>query len=239
MKPFLVIRTGGTFPEFTKIRGDFEHWTAEAMGLDTDEWQCVNVQAGERLPDPGDFAGCAITGSHDMVTDSSLEWIEQTAHWIRNAVEAELPMVGICFGHQLMAYALGGQAGFHADGPEIGTFDIELTDAADNDPLFKNTPRLFSGHTTHYQCALSLPPNAVLLAHSDHEPHQAFRVGEHAWGIQFHPEFDAEGMRYYVVQQATTIEEHGGTVNELLSDIRETPESTRIMKEFVAYCKNR
>lgn len=236
MKPFLIIKTGGTFDEFTKRRGDFEHWAGASMGLTTKEWESVNVQAGEKLPNPGRYAGCVITGSHDMVTDEK-DWIRTTADWIRTAADVGLPMVGICFGHQLLAMAFGGEAGFHPDGPEIGTMDIHLTDAAADDPIFSYLPSQFPGHATHYQCALSIPSGAVLLAASDHEPHQAFRYGNHVWGIQFHPEFDAEAMRYYVVQQAEKIEEHGGNVDALLSNVKETRKSAGIMVKFVEYCR--
>lgn len=238
MKPFLIIKTGGTFEDFTPSRGDFEHWTARAMGLADNEWESVHVQGGEPLPDPSQYAGCAITGSHDMVTED-MDWIHATSDWIRGAAKAGLPLFGICFGHQLLAMTFGGQAGFHPHGPEIGTMEISLADTAEEDPLFSKLPRIFPGHTTHYQCALDLPDGAVCLASSEHEPHQAFRYGQHVWGVQFHPEFDAEATRYYIVQQAGVIEEHGGSVNDLLCGVQETPQSTGLMKYFVEYCRER
>lgn len=237
MKPFLIIKTGGTFPEFSRRHDDFEHWTAQAMGLGPDEYHCINVQSGQTLPSWDTFAGCAITGSHDMVTDTSHDWIEATATWIRQSVDSGLPMIGICFGHQLLARVLGGQAGFHHNGPEIGTKEIALADAAGDDPIFSQLPSRFLGHTTHYQCALSLPQEAILLATSEHEPHQAFRFGDHVWGVQFHPEFSAEAMRYYITQQAETIMEHGGDVRSLLASVGETPESSAVMQHFAQYCR--
>lgn len=235
-KPFLIIRTGGTFPDCTARRGDFEDWTVSAMGLYVDDCRIVNVQAGEQLPAPDDFCGCTVTGSHDMVTDGNLDWIENTAAWLRDAVAGGLPVFGICFGHQLLAHALGGKAGFHPEGPEIGTMDITLTDEADTDPLFSCLPTCFPGHTTHYQAALALPDGACLLARSAHEPHQAFRYGKHAWGVQFHPEFQAEDMRTYIVRQADAIREHGGNVESLLCNVKETPDSTDLLARFVDYC---
>lgn len=237
MKSFLIIKTGGTFPDYIDKHDDFEDWTAAAMGLAPGQWDCINVQAGEKLPQPGEYAGIVLTGAHEMVTDD-LEWIHETARWVKEAVESNHPMLGICFGHQLMALALGGEAGFHCDGPEIGTMKIRPNDNTSDDPIFSLLSAEFPGHTTHYQCALTLPPKAVLLCASDHEPHQAFRVGEHAWGVQFHPEFDAEAMRLYIARQEKTIVEHGGNVTELLSGVRQTEESTNLMKEFVKYCRN-
>lgn len=238
MKPFLIIKTGGTFEDFTCKRGDFEHWTARAMGIKSPQWECVHVQSGATLPDPTKYAGCVITGSHDMVTEDH-EWIHATSKWIRDAAETGLPIMGICFGHQLLAMTFGGEAGFHPDGPEIGTMDITCTEAASQDPLFSHLPTIFPGHNTHYQCALTLPPGAVLLASSDHEPHQAFRYGDNVWGVQFHPEFDAEAERCYIAQQTDVIEEHGGNVDALLSNVQETPASTNLMKRFVEYCREK
>ena len=108
MKQFLIIKTGSTFEGITRTRGDFEDWTAETMGLEGDEWLSINVQIGETLPDPDDVIGCVITGSHDMITNDT-DWILATTRWVREAVKADLPMIGICFGHQLMANALGGK----------------------------------------------------------------------------------------------------------------------------------
>jgi len=237
MKPFLIIRTGGTFPETIKQRGDFEDWTAASMGLDESDYRVINVQADEPLPSPEEFVGCAITGSHDMVTDEALTWVLPAIEWIKQAMAADLPIIGICFGHQLLAHALGGEAGFHPNGPEIGTFEISLTDAAADDPLFSQTPTSFHGHTTHYQCARTLPETATLLAASKHEPNQAFRLGRHTWGVQFHPEFMAEDMRTYIDRQADTIKEQGGDVDELLRTVTDTPESTELMVRFVDYCR--
>jgi GMP synthase (glutamine-hydrolysing) len=237
MNPFLIMRTGGTFPETINNRGDFEDWTAASMGLDKADYHVVDVQAGEPLPSPDEFAGCAITGSHDMVTDKSLTWVTPAMEWIKQAMAADLPIIGICFGHQLLAHALGGEAGFHPNGPEIGTFEISLTEAAASDPLFSQTPTSFHGHTTHYQCARKLPGGATLLAASKHEPNQAFRMGKHIWGVQFHPEFKAEDMRTYIDRQADIIREHGGNVDDLLCAVTDTPESTELMMRFVDYCR--
>lgn len=238
MKPFLIIKTGGTFADYAVTNGDFEDWTARAMGLENGQYEVVNVQAGEPLPSPADYAGCVMTGSHDMVTDKA-GWMNRTGLWVAEAVAAGLPLIGICFGHQLMAEVLGGESGFHPDGPEIGTMEIRLTGEAAADPLFSLLPQTFPGHATHSQCALRLPAEAVLLAASDHEPHQAFRFGDCAWGVQFHPEFDAEATRHYVREQKGKILANGDDVEALLKGVRETPESTGLMAKFVEFCRER
>jgi len=238
MNKFLIVRTGGTFPDYAEKRKDFEHWTAEGMGLADNQWQCVNVQAGEPLPDPAGFAGAAVTGSHDMVTDDA-RWIHDAKAWICRAVDAGLPLLGICFGHQLMADALGGKAGDHPDGVEIGTADITLTAEAGADPLLGGLPPVFKGHVTHFQTAHQLPPGAVLLATGTHDPHQSFRVGGHAWGVQFHPEFDAPAIRHYIDMREAELSELGRDVAGIRATVCDTPESASLLEKFAEYCRKR
>lgn len=235
MQRFLIIKTGGTFPDYAGKHDDFEHWTARAMALAPEQWDCVDVRLSEPLPDPDRYAGSVITGSHDMVTDE-YPWIATTGEWICQAVADNHPLMGICFGHQLMAQALGGEAGYHPDGPEIGTVPVILSPEAKDDPLFAELPKTFPAHVTHSQCALTLPPESVLLARSDHEPHQAFRVGQCAWGVQFHPEFDAPATRHYVRMQAEKLEAMGLDATTVESSVTRTPESTELLKKFAAMC---
>lgn len=238
MQRFLIVKTGGTFADYAAERGDFEDWTALGMGLADDDWTSVDVQAGAALPDPAEYAGAVITGSHDMVTDDS-PWIADTAEWIRQAAAAGLPLFGICFGHQLLADALGGRADYHPGGLEIGTADITRTRASGDDPLFRELPEVFPGHVTHAQTALKLPEGAVLLATGSHDPHQAFRVGENIWGVQFHPEFDAPAIREYIARREPDLAAAGRSAAAIRATVRDTPESASLLKRFADYCRAR
>eukprot|EP00831_Metopus_contortus_P002637 TRINITY_DN10970_c0_g3_i1.p2 TRINITY_DN10970_c0_g3~~TRINITY_DN10970_c0_g3_i1.p2 ORF type:complete len:239 (+),score=50.51 TRINITY_DN10970_c0_g3_i1:137-853(+) len=235
MKKILIIKTGGTFADFAAAQGDFEHWTVNGMGIAPDQWECVNVQTGEHLPDPAGYAGCVLTGSHDMVTDRS-PWMMETEAWIRRSVDAGLPMLGICFGHQIMADALGGEAGFHPEGLEMGTVDIYLTEEGSKDALLGPLSSPFKANMAHSQTVLKLPENAVLLAKGTHEPHQCFRVGKHAWGIQFHPEFNTDVIRMYEKEQRKRASAAGGDTDSFSIVAEDTPEVTSILKRFAAYC---
>jgi len=234
-KTFLIVKTGGTYAEYAAAHGDFEQWTARNMGLAPDQWTSVDVRTGASLPEPGGFAGVAVTGSHDMVTDD-LPWIEPTARWIARAVAADVPVFGICFGHQLMAHALGGESGYHPDGPEIGTVPVTPTPAAADDPLFSALPTPFPAHVTHSQTALRLPPGAALLARSAHDPHQAFRLGRCAWGVQFHPEFDEDITRVYTRAQADELRKMGQDPAAVEADVRPTPEAAGLLTAFARFC---
>src|SRR5690606_2484463 len=118
--------------------------------------------------------GAVLTGSGAMVTDR-LDWSEATAEWLRGAVAAGLPLLGICYGHQLLADALGGRVADHPDGREVGTIEVERLAAADGDALFDAAPARFRAHATHEQSVLELPPGAVALASSAHDANQAVR----------------------------------------------------------------
>lgn len=195
--PLVIVKLGDTFEALRAQRGDFEHWIADGLDTRTLPLLVVDPRRGDALPDPDQVAGVVVTGSHAMVSNRE-PWSEATAAWLAQLVARDTPVLGICYGHQLLAHALGGEAGNHPRGVEIGTVTVTLDEAAATDPLLHGLPAQFPAHTVHWQSALRLPEGAVRLAGSAHEPVQAFRVGGHAWGVQFHPEFDAEAMRGYI-----------------------------------------
>src|SRR5690606_32543938 len=159
----------------------------------------LDIRQAPTLPAADALAGVVVTGSHSMVSDRE-PWSERAAEWLRVLTGAGVPVLGICYGHQLLAHAFGGTVGYRPGGIEIGTGDITLTESARDDALFRETPPVFAAQLVHRQSVLQLPEQAVLLARGDDEPYQAFRIGERAWGVQFHPEFSAGAMRGYLAQ---------------------------------------
>lgn len=141
--------------------------------------------------------------------------------------------MGICYGHQLLAHACGGVVNVNPAGLEIGTKEITLADDANKDLLLGELPATFPAQLIHYQSVRSLPEGAQLLAHSDIEPHQAFRIGSYAWGVQFHPEFSATAMRGYITQLQAKLEDH----ESLLAKVEATPAATSLLRRFAAISK--
>ena len=232
MKHLFIMKVGTTFPNTLKQFGDFDAWTKDALGETELDIQIVDAEHGEPLPDIGDCAGVAVTGSHDMVTDN-LPWSAAMETWIRGLLNAGAPFFGICYGHQLLAKAAGGKVGFHPGGKEIGTVSVYKLAEAENDPIFENLPGTFLAHTTHAQTVLELPPDAVCLAANDFEPHHAFRVGNAAWGVQFHPEYSAAIMTSYIEEQAEELAKAGREIRPILNTVRETPEAASVARQFV------
>lgn len=131
------------------------------------------------MPDPDSQTVAVMTGSWAMVTDR-LAWSEKTAAWIRSAMAVEMPLFGICYGHQLMADALGGEVAYHPAGRETGCKAITLSAAGRTDPLLSDRPAHFPAHLSHLQTVVRLPPDATVLAASAHDPHQIVRYTRHA-----------------------------------------------------------
>jgi GMP synthase (glutamine-hydrolysing) len=105
MKPVLIIQTGRAPDPIRGRHGDFPHWFRICTRARPHRLQVVDVSAGS-LPPPREVAGAMITGSAAMVTERA-SWSERTAGWIRDAMDLELPLFGVCYGHQLMAHATG------------------------------------------------------------------------------------------------------------------------------------
>jgi len=116
-------------------------------------------------------------------------WLTSQHDLMRDAVERGQPLMGVCLGGQLLARVAGAHVG-PAARPEIGWFEIELTPEGASDPVVGALPERFEAFEWH-SYAFDVPPDGVLLAKSP-SCAQAFRVGEAAWGVQFHPEVTHE-----------------------------------------------
>jgi GMP synthase (glutamine-hydrolysing) len=233
MKKLFIIKTGSAFPETAARHGDFEDMIKKGLACRDAEVSTIDACQGESLPAPQECQGVVITGAHCMVTDN-LPWSLAIEAWLPELVRQQVPLLGICYGHQLLGRAMGGQVDFHPRGREVGTVEIKKTAAAQTDPLFKELPEYFPVHTTHSQSVLTLPPGAILLAENDFEPHHAFRIGHCAWGVQFHPEYNLDFMRDYLYKQQEALTEAGQDVARLAGGICATPAASSLLAGFTS-----
>ena len=233
--PVLILETGQPVASMRR-HGGFPHWIRTAAGLPRDAAVVVDVEHGEPLPAREGFAGVIVTGSGAMVTER-LDWSERAAEWLGDAAHQGLPLLGICYGHQLIAHALGGEVGWHPEGREMGTVEIERLDASDADPLFAGLPERFAAQATHLQSVLKVPDGATRLARSGHDPVHAYRWRQHVWGVQFHPEFSTTHMRGYVRARRDALRGEGLCPTSTERTVSATPHARRVLRRFVGFAR--
>lgn len=258
--PILIVKLGDTLPQLSAQLGDFEHWIAQGLQA---EGAPVHIEVADprpaglgattappsgsphhpahasALPAPATVAqrrmGVVVTGSHAMVTDRE-PWSETTAAWLAELVALNVPVLGICYGHQLLAHALGGEVGYHPQGLEAGTIRVTPTAAAATDPLLGHLGAApFAAPSAHRQSVRRLPHGATLLAHNDFEAHHAYRVGDCAWGVQFHPEFGPDATQAYVHHLADTLHGQGVDAQALADAVQPSPQATQVLARFAQW----
>lgn len=183
-----------TPPQAVSARvGEQRQWFVDALELSADDYIVVRPDLGETLPDPATISAAILSGSWAMVTDHA-DWSERTAAWVRHAVAERLPLLGVCYGHQLMSYALGGEVGDNPKGWERGLSSLKTRAEILHDPLLASLPMQFSAWLSHRQSVLTPPPGAKVLAASAQDDCQIIRYSAQALSVQFHPEFTAAIM---------------------------------------------
>ncbi len=146
------------------------------------------------LPEPGQIRTLIVMGGAMGANDDKrFPFLGDLKNLIRTVVAARVPYLGICLGAQLLAAALGAQVVSNR-WEELGTLPVQLTEQGKADRLFRDVPEIFSSFQWHHD-SFDIPGNGVLLATSPACPHQAFRVGSCAWGVQFHPEVTEKIIR--------------------------------------------
>ncbi len=139
-------------------------------------------------------------GSMNTHEEDRHPWLRDEKETIRHALDAGVPVFGVCLGSQLLSEVTGGEVE-RSDVSEIGWHEVELTPEAAHDPIFSRLPERFPTYQWHSYRS-SLPPTGVELARND-VCLQAYRVGDSAWGIQFHAEVTRENAEFWISRYDT------------------------------------
>jgi GMP synthase (glutamine-hydrolysing) len=227
MRALAILIAGEPVPAAMAARGSYADMIQSAVG---DAWQGPWAAFDGRadLPDFEQFAGLIVTGSSANVPTRE-PWILDLERYLARAVEARLPIFGICFGHQLLGQALGGLVTRNPKGREIGTVLVEPFAA---DPLLDGALDSFQANMTHVDSVVRLPPGAVVLARTALDENAMVRFGEQAWGVQFHPEIDGEIMAHYVAARQAAMIEEGLDAAAIAETVADTPASQAILRRF-------
>jgi GMP synthase-like glutamine amidotransferase len=181
-------------PDVTDPPARLGEWLREA-GLELDE---RFLGTGDPVPETLEgFDGLLVLGGAQSAMDSPEASPELVGvrDLLKQALAADFPTLAICLGAQLLAEAGGGRVRRGIDGPEVGATLVAKRDAADADPVFGPLPLSPDVIQWHHDEISELPTGAALLASNPHYPHQAYRVGRHVYGLQFHIETTPEIVR--------------------------------------------
>ncbi len=197
-----------------------------------------------RLPDDRDeVSGYVITGSAASLTEPE-PWMDAAVALIREAHATRTPLLGVCFGHQLIGRAFGGSVVRNPAGWQLRTGDVEITDDGRGDPLFSGLPRRIAVNFSHQDVvddSVAGRGEVRVLARNVKAGVAAVAVGEHIRGVQFHPEFSGEVTRAYIDSRRQTLvdeSEERGVADDhpdrLLAVTRETPDGRRVFHNFLS-----
>jgi GMP synthase-like glutamine amidotransferase len=164
--------------------------------------------------------------------DARYPFLTDVKELIRSVVAARIPYLGVCLGGQLLAAALGAKVVSHR-WEELGTLKVSLSQEGKHDPLFTGIAEEFTTFQWHHD-SFDIPEGAALLASSPVCPHQAFRMGENAWGVQFHPEVTESIIRDWCAWDLST----AAQTDRLIADFSRSAEvyratSRRLVNNFV------
>jgi GMP synthase (glutamine-hydrolysing) len=236
MKPLVILRAGDAAAPVAERRGQFPSWIRREVGAAwTGGWVERDVRIeGTPLPDPRSAAGFIITGSSSSVTERA-PWMLRAEDLVRRIHDAGTPLFGICFGHQMVGQALGGEVTKNPNGREIGTVRVHLRPGAAGEPILSGLPSAFHANHTHLDSVTTLPAGARVLAETDLEPNAIFVVGARTKCVQFHPEIDGDAMRGYVSARMPIIDAEGLDARAILARAVDTPDGASTLRNFVKH----
>jgi GMP synthase (glutamine-hydrolysing) len=227
----VIVTTGEPIPAMLAQRGTFAAMIRDAIGgAWAGAYGELDARAGA-FPDPYGVAAFILTGSAANVPDRE-PWMLRTEAWLRDVVAAGAPTFGICFGHQILAQALGGEVIRNPRGREIGTVRIERR--AD-DPLFDGVPSSFEANVTHVDTVGRLPEGAVSLARSDRDDHHAIRFTSACYGVQYHPEIDRGILLGYIEARREVLAAERFDVDALVASAAEADLARRTLHNFLRH----
>ncbi|MFR9675131.1 type 1 glutamine amidotransferase [Streptomyces sp. TR06-5] len=133
--------------------------------------------------------------------DDRAPWLAPTRKLAAQALASGVPYFGICLGGQLLAHVAGGTVRGEHGAPEVGSTTLSMREEAASDHLFGGLPEQVTAIQNHVDTITALPSGSPWLMQSERCPYQAFRVGQRAWGVQFHPEAAAAQTRRWTAER--------------------------------------
>ncbi len=213
---------------------------AQQLGCRTSAIEVVDFLI--RGPTPSELKRADVVllgGSGHYSAAGEGEWLERAFDALRTLYRLAKPTFASCWGFQAMARAMGGRCVFDPKHAELGTIDLQLTDAGRADPLFGALPHAFEGLAGHEDCVVELPADAVRLASSESVVNQAFCfANKPIYCTQFHPELDRSAF----LERVQAYPEYVARIvkvpyQEFAVRCRETPAANTILRQFEMFVR--
>jgi GMP synthase (glutamine-hydrolysing) len=237
--PICVLVTGETVAPVRERFGDFIRFFERGIGEAwTHGFEPIDARAEDvSVRDFSEYSAVIVTGSPSSVTERA-PWMLRAEAALRAMVEREQPLLGVCFGHQLLASALSGEVRKNPAGRRLGTHRVRVKRG--DDPLFAGLPEAFAVNVSHEDHVAVRPTreDVVHLAEAEHDSFHAFRAGRSAWGVQFHPEFSGAITEGYVHARRELLRSSGLDPDGILAKIEETPHGPGLLRNFVKIVKS-
>ena len=230
-KRLLYVGNGRKLQSLARLDERFESW-----GLDVVRYHAFNGEFPESLDD---YDGIFLSGSpHGSYED--IPFINREHELIRKAAEKRIPMLGICFGSQIMASALCGRDQvFRRDFCEIGYKDLPTTEAVRTDRITGDLGESVNMFVWHNDEVRADHPDMVILAYSDICPNQVWRFrDQRIWGIQGHPEITAEQAPLWFEENRERMIRDGAVIEELKASAHEAAEAKTMISNFADLVKH-
>ena len=195
----------------------------------------ANVDDIKRI-DLSSYDAIMIGGSGAYSATNNYPWMDALLDLVKRAYNASFPTFGSCWGHQIIARALGGSVVYDAELTEMGCHTITLNPTGQQDILFRDFPHSFKANMGHHDRVNQLPPDGIDLAFSKTQSHQAFRIkNKPIYGTQFHSELNAarERERLFAYRPYYTEVDTEEEFQEILNGLAETTEVDGLLQKFL------
>ncbi|MBD3275557.1 MAG: hypothetical protein GF372_09615, partial [Candidatus Marinimicrobia bacterium] len=194
-----IYLAGRTYHNIKLDYGDFEDWFSRMLEKHGAKTRLYDVREGEYMNDePVD--GLVITGSSSSVCTDPADWVAPLLINLKQLMERNLPMLGVCFGHQALAAASGGVVEKHPRRRELGTTELFLTSAGKESQILQGLSSPFYAQETHEDVVTGIPEDCgyKILAQNEHNRFQSIQYSDFIYSTQFHPEISAAVMKEYI-----------------------------------------